>query len=72
MTPEEQELFNKIASLKRENELLKVVFEEVEELIKTGYDGPFLGESVRGIFYSYNEYNKWRHSEHRREKEANS
>lgn len=59
MTPDEQELFDKLVLLKRENELLKVVFEEVEELIKTGYDGPFMGENVRGIYYAYNEYNKW-------------
>ena len=37
-----------------------VIFEEVDELVKSGYDGPFMGEEVRGIFYSINEYKKWR------------
>lgn len=46
--------------MKRENELLMVIFEEVDELVKSGYDGPFMGEEVRGIFYSVNEYKKWR------------
>lgn len=57
---EEETLFQKIKLMKRENELLMVIFEEVDELVKSGYDGPFMGEEVRGIFYSVNEYKKWR------------
>lgn len=60
MNIEEQELFIKIAKMKRENELLTVIFEEVDDLVKSGYDGPFIGEEVRGIFYAVNEYKKWR------------
>lgn len=60
MTYEEEELYKKLEHMKRENELLMVIFEEVEDLIKMGYDGPFMGEEVRGIFYSVNEYRKWR------------
>lgn len=57
---EEEVLYQKIKLMKRENELLMVIFEEVDELVKSGYDGPFMGEEVRGIFYSVNEYKKWR------------
>lgn len=60
MTTEEQELYNKLVHLKREHELLYVIFEEVNDLIKSGYDGQFMGEEVRGIFYSVNEYKKWK------------
>ena len=57
---EEDILLQKIKLMKRENELLMVIFEEVDELVKSGYDGPFMGEEVRGIFYSINEYKKWK------------
>ena len=68
----EQELFNKIKNMKRENELLMVIFEEVDDLVKMGYDGPFMGEEVRGIFYAINEYKKWRADEQRREEKTNT
>ncbi len=60
MTDEEEELFQKVIDLKKERDMLYVIFEEVNELVKSGYDGPFMGEEVRGIFYSINEYNKWK------------
>lgn len=60
MTNEESELYEKLVKLKREHELLMVVFEEVDDLVKSGYDGPFMGEEVRGIFYAVNEYKKWK------------
>lgn len=62
MTLEEESIYNKIFSMKRENELLTVIFEEVDELVKSGYDGPFMGEDVRGIFFAINEYKKWKGS----------
>ncbi len=62
MTKEEEEIFQKVIDLRRENELLMVVFEEVNDLVKSGYDGPFMGEEVRGIFYAVNEYKKWKTS----------
>ena len=62
MTQQEEEdaIFQKVVRMKRENELLMVIFEEVDELVKTGYDGSFMGEEVRGIFHAVNEYKKWR------------
>ena len=62
MTREEEEdlIFQKVVDMKRENELLMVIFEEVNDLVKSGYDGPFMGEEVRGIFYAVNEYKKWK------------
>lgn len=62
MTHEEQEVYNKIARMKRENELLTVIFEEIDDLVKRGYDGQFIGEDVSGVFYAVNEYKKWKNS----------
>lgn len=59
----EEELYKKIVSLKKEHELLYVIFEEVDDLVKMGYDGPFMGEEVRGIFHAVNEYKKWKKNE---------
>lgn len=72
MTDEENLYFEKIKKMKRENELLMVIFEEVDDLVKMGYDGPFMGEEVRGIFFAVNEYKKWRRDEQNREKATNS
>lgn len=59
MSNEEAELYEKVKQMKRENEFLMVIFEEIEDLIKMGYDGPFMGEEVRGVFFAVNEYKKW-------------
>jgi len=72
MTEEENLYFEKIKKMKRENELLMVIFEEVDDLVKMGYDGPFMGEEVRGIFFAVNEYKKWKKDEQTRAKETNS
>lgn len=72
MTEEENFYYEKIKQMKRENELLMVIFEEVDDLVKMGYDGPFMGEEVRGIFFAVNEYKKWKKNEQNREKAANS
>ena len=69
MTVEEEELFQKITNLKRERDLLFVVFEEAKDLIKSGYDGPFMGEEVRGIFHAVNEYDKWKLERRRKEED---
>lgn len=63
MSKEEEVLYSKIVNMKRENELLTVIFEEVDELVKSGYDGQFIGEEVRGIFYAIKEYKQWRKDE---------
>lgn len=72
MTKEEEEIFEKVVKMRRENELLMVIYEEVNDLVKSGYDGPFMGEEVRGIFYAINEYNKWKRDEQRRKETTNT
>ena len=43
---EEQYLFDKIVALKH-------VFEELDNLVKSGYDGPFIGEEIRPLMEAY-------------------
>lgn len=59
---EEQILLKKIIHMKRENELLMVIFEEAEELIKNGYFCSHCADETKGIFYAVREYNNWRDS----------
>jgi len=59
---EEEELYNKLKNMKRENELLMVIYEELDELISSGYNGKLQDESTEGLFYSINEYKKWKSS----------
>ena len=48
MTREEEEqiLLDKIAALKD-------LYEEVDSLVKSGYDGPFIGEEIRPLMQAY-------------------
>jgi hypothetical protein len=48
MTREEEEqfLFDKIVALKH-------LFEELDSLVKSGYDGPFIGEEIRPLMEAY-------------------
>lgn len=32
---------------------LKELYMEVQQLVRSGYDGPFLGEEVRGVISAY-------------------
>jgi hypothetical protein len=43
---EEQYLFDKIVALKH-------LYEEVDNLVKSGYDGPFIGEEIRPLMEAY-------------------
>jgi hypothetical protein len=43
---EEQYLFDKVVALKH-------LFEEVDSLVKSGYDGPFVGEEIRPLMQAY-------------------
>ena len=67
MLTEEEELYQKIKRMKRENELLMVIFEELQELVKDGYACPNCTDETSGLFYAYREYDKWRNDEQRRE-----
>lgn len=60
MTKEEQNLLNTLSLFKKEKEMLFGIYEEINSLIKSGYDGPFMGEEVRQIFIKVNEYNLWK------------
>lgn len=60
MNNEEEELYNKLKNMKRENELLMVIYEELDELISSGYNGSLQDNSTEGLLYSFNEYKKWK------------
>lgn len=60
MTQEENELYEKIKRMKRENEYLTVIYEELLDLIRDDYKGSFKSDMTRGVFYAVNEYEKWR------------
>jgi hypothetical protein len=47
----EEELYNKIAALKE-------LYDALDSLIKSGYDGPFMGEDIRPLMLAYNKV-KW-------------
>lgn len=32
---------------------LKTLYEEVQSLVRSGYDGPFMGEEVRSVISAY-------------------
>lgn len=66
MTSQEQIVYDKIVDMKRENELLIVIFEELDELIKNGYSGKLAEEAARGLLFAHEEYLKWRNDEVRR------
>ena len=72
MNNEEQELYEHLKNFKEGYDKLHVIFEEVDDLIKMGYDGPFMGEEVRGIFFAVNEYKKWRADEQKRKETIDS
>jgi hypothetical protein len=59
MSNEETQLFEKIKHMKRENELLMVIFEEVDEMVKDRYTCSSCADETAGLFYAYNEYKKW-------------
>lgn len=71
MTKEEEEIFQKVVNMRRENELLTVIYEEANDLIEKGYDGSFLGEEVKGFFFAVNEYKKWKNYEQGRKEKNN-
>jgi len=47
----EEELYNKIAALKE-------LYDALDSLIKSGYDGPFMGDDIRPLMLAYNKV-KW-------------
>ena len=60
MSNEESDLYEKIKNMKRENELLMVIFEEVDEMVKDKYFCTNCADETSGLFYAYKEYKKWR------------
>lgn len=60
MTTEEENLFSKIVKMKRENELLTVIFEELDEFKKNGGSCYACEEKLSGLFFAYEEYRKWK------------
>ncbi len=47
----EEELYDKIAALKE-------LYDALDSLIKSGYNGPFMGEDIRPLMLAYNKV-KW-------------
>lgn len=66
MNFDEEEVYNKIVHMKRENEYLMVIFEELDELIKNGYTGKLAEDAARGLLFAHEEYINWRNNEVRR------
>lgn len=60
---EEENLFQKVVFLKKERDLLYVLFEELDELIKSGYACTSCADETSRLFYAYNEYKKWKKDE---------
>jgi hypothetical protein len=60
MTTEEQELYVKLVKIKRSNELLTVIFEELDELLNSDNNKLLNTAEMEGLVYSYNEYKKWK------------
>lgn len=60
MTKEEEEIFKKVVDMRRENELLMVLYEELEELKKEGYGCYICDDKLSGLFFAYEEYKKWK------------
>lgn len=46
--------------MKRANELLTVIMEELDDLVKREYSGSFTGEDTQGLMYALAEYKKWK------------
>lgn len=58
MTSEEEDVYNKILNLKREKEYLYVIYEELDELARSGYSS-LSDEQCRGLMFALQEYKKW-------------
>ncbi len=68
MSEEENELFNALKDFKEGYDKLYVIKEELDDLMKMGYDGPFMGEEIRGLISSYLEFTRWENDKRRKEK----
>jgi len=64
----EDELYNKLVVFKEGYDKLYVIKEELDDLVKMGYDGPFMGEEIRGLISSYLEFTRWENDKRRKEK----
>jgi hypothetical protein len=68
MTEEEENLYNTLQRFKDGYDKLYVIKEELDDLVKMGYDGPFIGEEISGLLSSYNEFTRWENEQRRKEK----
>lgn len=59
MNHEEEALFKKLLNISAERQYLLKIYEEVDSLIRSGYDGPFMGEDIRGVTSSVLHYKNW-------------
>lgn len=59
MTNEEEELFRKLVDIYAERQYLLKIYEEIDSLIRSGYDGQFIGEDIRGVTSSVLHYKNW-------------
>lgn len=60
MTSDEQEIFDQIVYLKKEKELLYVIYEELDEILNLKYTSLQYSDETSGLFFAHNEYKKWK------------
>lgn len=60
MTLDENFLYQQIVDLKNSHDKLYVIFEELDELIKSGYHCLSCEKDISGLLMSYEEYKKWK------------
>lgn len=60
MDLEEEKLYNTIKNFKEGYDKLYVIYEELDDLVKMGYDGPFMGEEIHGLMHSLQEFKRWK------------
>ena len=49
-----------IKKFKEGYDKLYVIYEELDDLVKMGYDGPFMGEEIHGLLHSLQEFKRWK------------
>jgi hypothetical protein len=63
MTTEEQQIYEKIRTIKEGYDKLYVIVEELEDLFKMGYTGSLADKEVDGLICAYREFKNWQKNE---------
>jgi len=62
MTTEEETLYNQLKQFRTSHDKLYVIFEELDELVRSGYNGSFKSEHTEGLLSSLSEYKRWKNA----------